>query len=303
MGLDDNQWERLLGESTVASNIDAIIHNGAVMNWNADYNKLYTPNVESTVELLKMTAASKALPKFVYVSGGAKHDANIDLATTASYISYGNGYVQTKFLSEIVLLEIASKLPANQNRLSVVKPGAIIGTTSEGIANIDDYLWRVVAAAAALKAYPVESDDQWLSIADVQTVSENIVEQILKPSHVSPFVDMLEGVSIPAFWELVVDELGEECSPISWEEWIRRAHTQMDEVGQEHPLWPVQHFLGEIGVPLTESQGTLVPQEHTRSAIRSNVRYMKRVGFILAGDGVVPELQEDVITRTERHRF
>ena len=43
-------------------------------------------------------------------------------------------------MSERIVGEIASKLPAGQNRISVVKPGIIIGTAATGVANIDDTL-------------------------------------------------------------------------------------------------------------------------------------------------------------------
>lgn len=69
LGLTDEQWKRVCGASPV-DNIDAVVHNVAAVNWNADYEKLRPVNVQSAVSLLEAAVKSPKAPKFVFVSGG-----------------------------------------------------------------------------------------------------------------------------------------------------------------------------------------------------------------------------------------
>lgn len=278
LGLSTSQWERLCGTSSSGANVDAIIHNGAVVNWNADFDRLRAPNVNSTVELVRIAASSPAHPKLVYVSGGAKTDSQADPFTGAAMLAKSNGYAQTKFVSEAVVNGIASRLPPRQNRISTIKPGLIIGSERHGVANTDDFLWRVVASAAAVGAYPLEPADHWLHIAEVNTVAAAIVNQVLIPDGIEPFSEHQARMPVAAFWESVNAELEMPCVPVAWDEWVRLAFTHMESVGEKHPLWPVQHFLGYLGRPVLSSPAESF--SNLELAVRSNMKYLARLRFI-----------------------
>ena len=178
--------------------------------------------------------------------------------------------MQTKFLAESLVNNTAAHLagrtsPSNgqQNRVSVVKPGVILGAGVEGAANVDDYLWRVVASAAAVNAYPSEPEDHWLYLDDAASVARSVIDQLgfeaPVPSGVTSFVDLQRGMTVSAFWGLVDKELAATAgarhpgglSSLSWDDWTRVALAQMESVGESHPLWPVQHFLGRLGTGLS----------------------------------------------------
>ncbi|KAJ4857125.1 male sterility protein domain-containing protein [Trichoderma breve] len=148
--LDKDQWLRLCGKSSSDAKVDAVVHNGAAVNWVASCSDLHKTNIDSAVQLLKIAIESTAFPKYVYISGGLKKRASETLEEFAAKLLSWAGYFQTKFVAESVIREIASRLPAVQNRISVVKPGLIIGTAASGAANTDDVLWRAVATAVGI---------------------------------------------------------------------------------------------------------------------------------------------------------
>lgn len=297
MGITDAQWQRLCGKSSTG-NIDAIVHNGAVVNWNADYNKLKQANVQSTMELLEAVVESPRAPKMVFVSGGTRTDPDVDLAETAKALSDSIGYSQTKFVAEAVLQGLVGRLARGQNRFSTVKPGLIIGTAEEGVANVDDFVWRVVSAAAQLQLYPADSMESWITLNDAGSVAGMILSQLSK-DHIDSFVNIDTGLPSSVFWEQVISELPQPCNPVSWDVWSERALEHMNQVGENHPLWPIQHFLGPLGVPRQSNAGTTTDgrDKRLRAAVRKNVRYLLSVRFIPSGEGGLPRL-ESVLGRS-----
>ncbi|KAL6812511.1 hypothetical protein J3E69DRAFT_348791 [Trichoderma sp. SZMC 28015] len=299
LGLDASQWERLSGISRHHGNIDAIVHNGAVVNWNADYDKLVAPNVSSTIDLLNAASSSPIHPRFVFVSGGLKTDPDENPAAVAKRLGGLNGYVQTKFVCEGVIQDVVKGLPKEQNRLSIVKPGRIIGSESNGVANVDDLIWRVVSGAAAIHAYPVEPSENWMYIADVGSVASTVLSQVLHENAIQSFVYVTGGMPTPVFWEKVNEELKVKCKPVSWAEWKELAHASMAAVGDKHPLWPVQHFLGALGAPRPEKELATESSEHKQwhNAVKKNVQYLMEIGFIASSAGELGNVKDGAIKR------
>lgn len=67
------------------------------------------------------------------------------------------GYDLSKLLSEPLVREF-SKL-SNNYSISIIRPGYIIGIVEDGIANIDDFIWRLVVANINLKLYNGDEAD------------------------------------------------------------------------------------------------------------------------------------------------
>ncbi|KAK2590902.1 hypothetical protein QQS21_011414 [Conoideocrella luteorostrata] len=299
LGLDAKQWDRICGESVEDRNVDAIIHNGAAVNWIADYERLRAANVESTVQLLRAAVASPAHPKFTFISGGIKAEPKAAPGTNAAQVAKANGYAQTKFVAETAVHDIAMRLSRakghDQNRISVVKPGLIIGTTDDGVANLDDFIWRVAGTAAGLGIYPEESDQSWIYVESADTLAATIIEQ-LHAKTIENFIDSRVGLPANQFWESVNSGLDIACEPVSWEAWQSRALEQMRKVGEQHPLWPVQQFLGRLGRDMLVQPNS--PRNVSlQSAITKNVQYLRRVGFIRQDGQQALLLTEEVLRR------
>ncbi|KAH7042794.1 non-ribosomal peptide synthetase [Macrophomina phaseolina] len=361
LGLNDKQWDVL------STGVDAIVHNGAVVNWNADFDRLKAANAEATRDLLNAAASSPAHPRFVYVGGGVKGvDTLSDLPAAAKMLgAHGTGYVQTKFLSEALVHGVAkeldsyhrhhqhirpqtprsprsplsllhsspgsprhppqhhrhqsrSELPQRQNRISTVKPGLVVGAADTGVANLDDFVWRLVAASARLRAFPAEPRTHWLYLADAHSVAQAVVSQLFLPS-AAAFVDIATGMTVPAFWETVMAGLGVDgesvgeggvgrWQEVEWREWMQRAQEDLDEVGEQHPLYPVQHFLGRLGSAETPQDWVegCDEEDGLKRAVRRNLEYLVDVGFV-EGTALQPRLARErsgsVIRRSETARF
>ena len=298
MGLSPKQW------STLGNQVDAIIHKGAATNWNADYESMYAANISSALDLLKAASSSPASPQLVYISGGAKTDINGDRTVVAAELATENGYVQSKFVAESLIHHVAQQIGTNQNRVSVIKPGLIIGTVAEGAANVDDYLWRLVTTASAIRSHPIEPASHFLAVAGADDVASTILAQLrLSPESVDPFIEMEQGMYVPDFWQAVWTELDIDSEPLPWSEWAPKALAHMDGVGDTHPLWPVQHFLGGLGVPLDNRRVESGNNTRSREAVRSNLRYLRQVGYISQEAGELGFISKPVISRSETLRF
>ncbi|KAJ4163461.1 hypothetical protein LMH87_005185 [Akanthomyces muscarius] len=283
LGLKEEQWMQLAGTSP-SGQIDAVVHNGAIVNWNADYEKLKNANVRSVLDLLQAVVESPHAPRFVFVSGGVSVDIDADPAAVADEMNTSIGYCQTKYVAEKVVHHLATALPSSQNRFSVLKPGMIIGTAAEGVANLDDFLWRFVATAAKIQLYPLDAEPGFVPVSDGGLVAARTLGQITE-NNIDAFVNLSTelGLATPDFWAHVNAELGKVCTPIDWATWLERALQDMNETGESHPLWPVQHFAAGGGISGTATLSAPDEAELGR-AVRSNVRYLKQVGFISGAD-------------------
>lgn len=297
LGLKDEEWKQLSGASSDGK-IDAIIHNGAIVNWNADYDKLMKANVQSVVDLLRAAVESRHGPRFVFISGGASTDLDADPTSAQKEMNNSIGYCQTKYVAETLVHRLAKELPPSQNRFSVVKPGMVIGTAAEGVANLDDFLWRFVAAAARIQSYPMDDAPSFVPVSDGGLIAALTLGQLHDKS-ISAFVNISNKVGLASakFWTLVNSELETPCQPTPWAAWLERALQDMDETGESHPLWPVQYFVAEGGISKTEVLS--VPDtSDLECAVRSNVRYLQRVGFINSSEErILPRFNGAVLRR------
>lgn len=291
LGVSTDEWDRLTGRSSALDRITMVIHNGANVHWNRGFSCLKAANVDSTLDLLKAIHEAPFVSKLVYVSGGYhgtlrkysppqpgdSHDDSPTLPT---------GYAETKYLSQLLVQEYAQISPYHQQRVSVVKPGFIIGTAEEGIANIDDFLWRLVATCIQIEGYNEADADCWLFVADVGHVAETIVECCdPKVPSSAVEVDVADGLLVRDFWEVLREDCGYNLNPLSQEGWMRAVYSDIDARHEAHPLWPVMEILeqekGKIGVPMQKAGTGSMAGEPARVkvAIRRNVDYLRAVGF------------------------
>ena len=298
LGLNDSQWSTLCGRPSAHGNIDAIIHNGARVHWSTSYEGLKDVNVGSTIQLLQAAMASPFLKSFVYVSGGLITDSR---SWTEEEAKMANGYDQTKYVSERLVSAAATQFRKPGTTFSVVKPGQIIGDVYTGVANADDFLWRVVMGAVRLRARPIDSETSWLSMSDVRHVTEAILWQAAGKSQ-EHFLHIKRGVWVHDFWAAVEDQLQLPLRPVSWAEWIELAHLDMAREQEQHPLWPVQQFLGALGtdIEVTEYERHECEMREVLAAARQNIEYLRNKGFLgitTGGAGGKP-INGKVITRT-----
>lgn len=138
LGLCDDEWHRL------ESHIDAVLHNGARVNYVLSYGALRATNVESTRELLRLAATRKKKPfhliSSTFIHGwsarpvAAEHDHNDDLE------ELDFGYSQSKCVAEHLVLDAHRQgLPVR-----IYRP-TLISASSRGVGSGDDILVRMLA--------------------------------------------------------------------------------------------------------------------------------------------------------------
>ncbi|KAL8968592.1 MAG: hypothetical protein Q9183_002392, partial [Haloplaca sp. 2 TL-2023] len=172
LGLANSHWH------TLTHDIDTIIHNGALVRWNADYETLRKSNVLSTLELLHSLHESPVAKSLIYVSGGQQPTPGEDDndALNLQKASASSGYAQTKLASELLIKHLATSHPdSSPHRFSIIKPSYIIGSPRNGIANTTDYLWRLVAGCIEIGAHSATHPNDFIYISDVETVARSIV--------------------------------------------------------------------------------------------------------------------------------
>ena len=289
IGLGPKQWRRLTGDVPPQDRVHAIIHNGAVVRWNAAYSTLKQANVISTLELLGALSKSASCTRFTYISGGQRLvPGEEDEETIISGVASSTGYAQTKLVSELLVKRHASSGRASGRHISVVKPSYIIGTAEEGLANTSDYIWRLAAGAIDLGAYSRDDADSWFFISDVQRVASAIVQSISTHDTSAGFcnvIKILDGLPLRDFWSILADDFGYDLQPWSGDVWWRRLRAGVEAKGKDHPLWPLLYMLdsrsGNLGAPL----GNRVPELSTaarvriRAAVMKNIEYLGAIGF------------------------
>ncbi|KAE9970168.1 Nonribosomal Peptide Synthase (NRPS) [Venturia inaequalis] len=279
LGLSTERWAAL-------ANMDAIVHNGASVNWSSDFHKMKATNVNSTLQLLEAVYRAGPSIKFVYVTGGRSMDDNEPLESAFSKLSKSDGYSQTKFLSEALVKTFARRQQergANPH-IQIVEPGLIMGTGEEGVANTTDFVWRYVAGAVRVGMYPEAEEDDWLEITGADVVARTIVGALLQCSATPGFkIKMTDGISMRDFWELVVAASGHDLRPISPSEWKTRIQMDIEKTAESHPLWPVAHLIeagGNFGKRRGRADAERLADASLKATVRRNIEFLSGCGFL-----------------------
>ncbi|KAI4182106.1 MAG: hypothetical protein LQ346_006649, partial [Caloplaca aetnensis] len=301
LGLSDEHLEYLQQGKGEQSSIDAVIHNGARVHYNTDYHGLQSTNLNPTKELLALMASSPSLSTFIYVSGGRR----LTFAEDSSSYVHANGYSQSKFVSERIVRKCMTHPAFASKRLHIIQPGYIIGSPESGIANLTDFIWRLVAGCLEIGAYNADESDHWLFIADVDRVAEAITQPLSfgrrnqvsrnandndnNNNHTDNTDRILDGLPFSTLWRILTDSFGYALHPLPQQEWLSRLESAVLATGPEHTLFPLLSTLeksaGRVG---TEED---VPPEHAASSARVCEAVTGNVTFLIE-KGVFPPVEQ-----------
>ncbi|KAH8886122.1 amino acid adenylation domain-containing protein [Thozetella sp. PMI_491] len=277
LGLDHEQWSLLSDGRT----FDVIIHNGAIVHWNKPYSALEAVNIGSTVQLLGLAVRNPSL-RFAYVSGGRqwKSEDEID-EQVARELSDSLGYSQTKFVAEILTKNAALRCATGKRNISVFRPGLIIGTSTEGVANTDDYVWRTVAANIEAGVYNCSDDNSWLDLSDATTTATAAIKTALHPQDMAkPVRHHDEGMSWITFWSLV-QGMGYDIKPTPASRWLPKIKQDLSSLKEKHPLWPLAHLLDDTAMDWNmEEMGARKPSLQLKVAVMRNIEFLVKTGFL-----------------------
>jgi thioester reductase-like protein len=159
LGLDADTFKML------ATEIDAILHNGADVNLVKPYSALKSVNVLGTQEVLRLAVtnglAKTRVKPVHYISTNGVFPATLaaptfletaDLSELSDQLD--NGYAQSKWVAEQMCHEAAQRgLP-----VSILRPGNMAPSSLTGQWNTSDFIYLLLKGCAALGAVPARSD-------------------------------------------------------------------------------------------------------------------------------------------------
>ncbi len=170
LGLSTSEFQHLAGQ------LDAIYHNGAVVNFVYPYHKLKPANVLGTQEVLRLATRLKAIPVH-YVSTISVFDSlgylQKQLIREQDEVGHSDsllfGYAQSKWVAEKLVVAARERgLP-----VSIYRPGTVVGHSQTGAWNTDDYLCRFIKGCIQLGEMP--DLDEITRLTPVDFVSRAII--------------------------------------------------------------------------------------------------------------------------------
>jgi len=175
LGLAEAEWTRLAG------GLDAVIHNGAAVNFIYSYEALKPANVDATAEILRLAATGRVKPLHFVSTVGLVTGRSSDGAPIAEDADPGdpaglaNGYEQSKWVADrMVAAAIARGLPASIYRL-----GLVSGDSRSSRFEHDDFLSALIVTALSLGALPDLGGR--LPMIPVDIVARALVTTALRP--------------------------------------------------------------------------------------------------------------------------
>ncbi|KIJ41469.1 hypothetical protein M422DRAFT_229549 [Sphaerobolus stellatus SS14] len=204
-------------------NVSSILHNA----WRVDFNlslASFEPNVKSVRNLLafSLTSARPEPLKFIYTSSIAVlHDVSkaqeplLEEHVTAD-ISAGNGYAESKWVSEQILLKASELTPV---KTLSVRLGQLSGGLN-GAWNIKEWLPSMIQSARAVKCIP--ADDKNVSWIPIDLTAKVLVELALADFDSGCVTHIIHPQPVP--WTKLANAIASELgvSIVPYNEWLSR---------------------------------------------------------------------------------
>lgn len=235
LGLPGEQFQQMAGQ------LDAIYHNGAWVHHLYPYAVLKATNVLGTQEVLRL--ASQIKPKPVHFistpsvfSGRQSRDEIVREQDHLDDPPSGNGYVQTKWVAEKLVLT------AQERGLSVCiyRPGRISGHSQTGVFNPNDFLYRLIIGCMQLGSVPDQDIQE--DIVPIDYVSKAIVHLSRQQQSLGKAFHLVHPQVLHSQMLIdVIRSLGCSLGQVSYSEW-QTALIQTVGQAPDHPLYPLIPF-------------------------------------------------------------
>lgn len=280
LGLDEADW-RIIADGAV----DIFIHNGASVHFMKSYAALEAANVGSTAQVLRVAVENPNM-KFVFVSSARycdpKEEREEDVVDALA--ASPNGYNETKFVAEALVRRAAARSVTRQNQFAVVSPGLVVGTPTEGVANADDWIWRMTAACLSVGVFNADESDKWVPIADASATAATIIDTAFDWS--SPIVTQVKGgLTMGEFW-MTLNTAGYTLRSEDASKCLAAIRKDVEDNKESHPLGALAGMLEDLGdtakVQWAESwyKGGFSSPIRLRVALVKSAEFLSKVGFL-----------------------
>ncbi len=291
LGIDDETYKDL------SQKIDAVFHNGALLNFVFPYSYLKNTNVNGTIEAIKFACNSR--PKyFNFVSSYSVFDTPDNLGkfvTENSPLKTSSGfslaYSETKWVAEHIV-GIARKRGL---RAIIYRPGDITGGNN-GIWNLDDMVSRMIVGSIQLRAVPFALYQMHLTPVDY--IANAIAHISRKKDAIDKNFHLINPVPVSLNYMVrSIRRCGYPVKYISFRSWKRRMDSSKNEnalslleclftEGTQSNPGILRHFTGRNTRYSTSNTHLLLsdsnitcPQVDTRF-IAKYLRYFRDQGYI-----------------------
>eukprot|EP00026_Physarum_polycephalum_P001114 Phypoly_transcript_01115.p1 GENE.Phypoly_transcript_01115~~Phypoly_transcript_01115.p1 ORF type:complete len:1206 (+),score=167.17 Phypoly_transcript_01115:25-3618(+) len=196
LGLSDERFVEL------CTNVDVIIHNGAIVNWQIPYKEQRLPNVFGTKWILEIAKTYKIKP-LVYVSTfstRSMYGTSYDIENVES-LARQEGYVLSKWLAEFC---VRQQLESN-HPVAIVRPGMITGHSISGACNHSQFVSRYLRGVFEMGG-AIDSDGYMTDLNPVDCVSKTIARILrsLEDKHAQKNADFQIETSVYNLADLMV---------------------------------------------------------------------------------------------------
>lgn len=270
--LSDSEWKNLTSE------VDIIIHNGALVHWVYPYSTLRGPNVVATINVMELcTEGTPKFFSFVSSTSTLDNDHYVELSDTlvergksgisesddleGSRTGLGNGYGQSKWAAEHIIRAAGSK----GLRGAIIRPGYVVGDSITGASSTDDFLLRMVKGCIQLGYIP--NIYNTVNMVPVDRVARIAVAGALHP----PSLDLLPVINVTGQPRLRFNQFlqslkqyGYKVDEIDYIPWRIALEKYIVEDSKDNALYPLLHFVLD-NLP----QSTKAPELDDTNARRS----------------------------------
>lgn len=216
LGLPEPVYEDL------CERLDAIYHNGVVMNFVLTYDWLMPPHVTSTVEVLRLAVRRRTKPLHlmstlgVYLSLAYDQQPIRETDPADEPEGLETGYHTTKW--------VADKMARNARErgvpVSIYRIAAIVGDTRAGTAKVDSYLSRQITSCVTVGGVPRTAEV--LDMLPVDRLAAAIVHQSQSSDRPRDFHFYREDGFTYADLATVLTAAGHPTEVLPYEQWRER---------------------------------------------------------------------------------
>lgn len=172
LGLEPQRWESLSRE------VQAICHNGALVNYVLDYDTMKPHNVEGTRELLRFAATGDRktfhLISSTFIFGWSRKATLMETDNNDNMVNLDFGYAQTKWVAEQLVLA-AGKLGLN---VRIYRP-SLISASTDRYGSREDIVVRLLAFM--IRHGVATNALNQISLLPVDIVANNLVAILKMP--------------------------------------------------------------------------------------------------------------------------
>ncbi|KAJ5679318.1 hypothetical protein N7462_007562 [Penicillium macrosclerotiorum] len=254
-GLPQATWD------DIANRVDAVIHNGALVHWVYPYSTLRPANVMGTIDALKLCATGKA-KQFAFVSstsaldkdhyvqeseriiaaGGKGISEEDDMEGSA--VGLGTGYGQSKWAGEYLVREAGRR----GLKGTIIRSGYVLGDSTTGVSNSDDFLVRMMKGCIQLSARP--NINNTVNMVPADHVARIVIATAFHPPRTPVGVAHITGHPRLRFNQFLgaLQTYGYNVPQVDYVPWAMALEQyvsdgQHDDKDSQHALMPLYHFV------------------------------------------------------------